>query len=89
METEVSDGAVVNAWSTGTLFRGVELILKDRDPRDAWMLTQRVCGVCTYVHGVTSIQSVENSLSLSIPANARIMRNLMMGAQFIQSDSCP
>src|SRR5512138_3450548 len=80
METEVTGGFVTNAWSTGTLFRGVEVILKNRDPRDAWMLTQRICGVCTYVHGVTSIRSVENSLGVTIPDNARIIRNLLMGA---------
>jgi len=83
METEISDGRVSNAWSCGTLFRGIEPILKDRDPRDAWMFTQRLCGVCTYVHGVTSVRSVENALSLSIPENARVIRNLLMGSQFI------
>lgn len=84
METEVTSGKVSKAWASGTLFRGVEAILKNRDPRDAWMITQRICGVCTYVHGVTSIRSVENSLGLTIPTNARIIRNLLMGAQFIQ-----
>ena len=83
METEVTNGKVSKAWSTGTLFRGVEAILKNRDPQDAWMITQRICGVCTYVHGVTSIRSVENSLNLAIPTNARIIRNLLMGSQFI------
>lgn len=83
LETEVTNGRVSNAWSTGTLFRGVEAILKNRDPRDAWMITQRICGVCTYLHGVTSIRSVENSLNLTIPDNARIIRNILMGAQFI------
>ena len=83
METEVVNGRVSNAWSCGTLFRGIEPILKDRDPRDAWMFTQRLCGVCTYVHGVTSVRSVENALSLSIPENARVIRNLLMGSQFI------
>jgi Ni,Fe-hydrogenase I large subunit len=83
METEVTGGFVSNAWSTGTLFRGVEVILKNRDPRDAWMLTQRICGVCTYVHGVTSIRSVENALGLTVPDNARTVRNLLMGAQYV------
>lgn len=83
IETEVSNGKVASAWSTSPLFRGIEPILKDRDPRDAWMITQRLCGVCTYVHGVTSIRSVENSLQITIPENARIIRNLLMGAQFI------
>ena len=83
IETEVSNGRVSSAWSTSPLFRGIEPILKDRDPRDAWMITQRLCGVCTYVHGVTSIRSVENSLRITIPENARIIRNLLMGAQFV------
>jgi [NiFe] hydrogenase large subunit len=83
METEISNGRVSNAWSCGTLFRGIEPILKDRDPRDAWMFTQRLCGVCTYVHGVTSVRSVENALAISIPENARVIRNLLMGSQFI------
>jgi [NiFe] hydrogenase large subunit len=83
METEVTGGIVSNAWSSGTLFRGVEVILKNRDPRDAWMLTQRICGVCTYVHGVTSIRSVENALGVTVPDNARKIRNLLMGAQYV------
>jgi [NiFe] hydrogenase large subunit len=83
VETEVSNGKVSNAWSTSPLFRGIEPILKNRDPRDAWMITQRLCGVCTYVHGVTSIRSVEDALDVTIPGNARVIRNLLMGAQFI------
>jgi Ni,Fe-hydrogenase I large subunit len=85
VETEVANGMVINAWSTGTLFRGVEPILKNRDPRDAWMITQRVCGVCTYIHGITSIRAVENSIDpyLVVPENARIIRNLLGGAQFV------
>jgi len=83
VETEVLNGKVSNAWSTSPLFRGIEPILKGRDPRDAWMITQRLCGVCTYVHGVTSIRSVENALGITIPGNARVIRNLLMGAQFI------
>lgn len=83
VETQVSGGKVTSAWSTSPLFRGIEPILKDRDPRDAWMITQRLCGVCTYVHGVTSIRSVEDALNLTIPDNARVIRNLLMGAQFV------
>jgi [NiFe] hydrogenase large subunit len=83
VETEVSNGKVARAWSASPLFRGIEPILKNRDPRDAWMLTQRLCGVCTYVHGVTSIRSVEDALDITIPDNARVIRNLLMGAQFV------
>ncbi len=83
VEAEVSGGRVGNAWSCGMLFRGIEPILKNRDPRDAWMYTQRLCGVCTYVHGIASVRSVENALDISIPENARIIRNLLMGSQYI------
>jgi [NiFe] hydrogenase large subunit len=83
IETEVSDGTVAKAWSTGTLFRGVEPILKDRNPEDAWLFTQRLCGVCTYVHGSTSVRCVEDALNLTIPLNARVIRNLLMGAQYM------
>ncbi|MBW2140864.1 MAG: nickel-dependent hydrogenase large subunit [Deltaproteobacteria bacterium] len=83
IEVEVEKGRVKNAWSTGTLFRGIETILKGRDPRDAWLITQRVCGVCTYVHGAASIRAVENAAGVVIPPNARILRNLMMSAQFL------
>ena len=55
IEADVSDGQVVNAWSSGTLFRGIETILQGREPTDAWLFTQRLCGVCTYVHGASSV----------------------------------
>lgn len=83
VETAVSGGKVSSAWSTSPLFRGVEPILKNRDPRDAWMFTQRLCGVCTYVHGITSIRSVEDAVGVAIPDAARVIRNLLMGAQWI------
>ena len=83
IEVEVTDNKVTDAWSSGTLFRGIETILKGRDPNDAWLFAQRVCGVCTYVHGEASVRSVENALDISIPTNARIVRNLLMGAQFV------
>jgi [NiFe] hydrogenase large subunit len=83
IETEVSGGSVVKAWSIGTLFRGIEPILKNRDPRDAWMFTQRLCGVCTYVHGIASVRSVEDALGVTIPDQARLIRNLLMGAQWV------
>jgi [NiFe] hydrogenase large subunit len=83
IEVELSGDTVVDAWSSGTLFRGIEPILKGRQPQDAWLLTQRLCGVCTYVHAVTSVRCVENSGAISIPTNARILRNLLMGAQWV------
>jgi len=84
IEVQVEDGRVTDAWSTGTMFRGLELILKGRDPREAWLLAQRICGVCTTVHAIASVRAVENALGIQIPDNARLMRNLIEGAQFIQ-----
>ena len=84
IEAQVEDGRVTDAWSSGTMFRGVELILKGRDPREAWLLTQRICGVCTTVHALCSVRAVENALGITVPDNARLMRNLIEGAQYIQ-----
>lgn len=83
IEVEVGEGKVKNAWSSSTLFRGLEIILQGRDPRDAWLFTQRACGVCTYVHGLASVRSVDNAVGAKIPDNARLIRNLLMGAQFL------
>ncbi|MCP3941629.1 MAG: nickel-dependent hydrogenase large subunit [Desulfobacteraceae bacterium] len=83
IEVEITDGRVTNAWSSGTLFRGVETILQGREPEDAWLFTQRLCGVCTYVHGVSSVRCVEDAAGVSIPDNARIIRNLLMGGLYI------
>ncbi len=83
IEVEIVDGVVADAWSSGTLFRGIETILKNRNPEDAWLFTQRLCGVCTYVHGASSVKCVEDAISLNIPGNARIVRNLLMGGQYI------
>ncbi|MBP8645907.1 MAG: nickel-dependent hydrogenase large subunit [Syntrophobacteraceae bacterium] len=83
IEVEVGEGKVKNAWSSSTLFRGLEIILQGRDPRDAWLFTQRACGVCTYVHGLASVRSVDDAVGAKIPDNARLIRNLLMGAQFL------
>jgi len=82
-ETNTSN-VVTRASSSGTMMRGIEIILQGRDPRDAWAFTQRICGVCTVVHSLTSIRAVENALNWTIPTNARHIRNLMMGAQMVQ-----
>jgi [NiFe] hydrogenase large subunit/hydrogenase large subunit len=84
IEVEVEGGVVKDAWSSGTMFRGLELILKGRDPRDAWVFAQRACGVCTTVHALASVRAVENALGLQIPRNARIVRNLIAGSQYVQ-----
>ena len=55
----------------------------DRDPRDAWAFAQRICGVCTLVHGIASVRAVENALKYEIPPNAQLIRNLMIGAQYV------
>ena len=80
IDVEVEGGAIKNAWSSGTMWRGIETILKGRDPRDAWVFTQRICGVCTTVHAIASVRSVENALGLEIPLNAQLIRNLMIAA---------
>jgi Ni,Fe-hydrogenase I large subunit len=84
IEAEVDGGAVREAWSSSTMFRGVEIILKGRDPRDAWAFTQRICGVCTTVHAIASIRAVENAIGAHPPPNARLLRNLIIASQCIQ-----
>ena len=71
------DKVIRNAVSSGTMWRGLEVILKGRDPRDAWAFTERVCGVCTGTHALTSVRAVEDSLGIQIPENANIIRNMM------------
>jgi Ni,Fe-hydrogenase I large subunit len=83
IEAEVEDGAVRNAWSSGTMFRGLEMILRDRDPREAWIFAQRACGVCTTVHALASVRCVEDALGITIPTNARLVRNLISASQFV------
>jgi [NiFe] hydrogenase large subunit len=83
IEVEVNDGAVTKAWSSATLFRGIETILIDRDPLDAPLITQRLCGVCTYVHNLCSVRAIEDALGVTITDNARDVRNLVLGAQFL------
>jgi len=73
-----------NAVSTGNMWRGLEVILKGRDPRDAWAFVERICGVCTGVHALASVRTVEDALGIDIPRNANSIRNLMMLAQYTQ-----
>jgi hydrogenase large subunit len=84
IETQTENGKITNAWASATQFRGIETILKGRDPRDAWAFTQRICGVCTTVHAVASVRAVEDALDITIPANANIIRNLISGMQYVQ-----
>jgi len=83
VDVEVEEGVVNKAWSSGQMWRGIELILKDRDPRDAWIFAQRICGVCTTVHAIASVRAVENALSLPVPKNAQYIRNLIVAAHGI------
>ncbi|BBP01182.1 nickel-dependent hydrogenase large subunit [Sulfuriferula nivalis] len=84
IEAETNDqGMITRASSAGTMVRGIEIILRGRDPRDAWAFAQRICGVCTLVHGIASVRAVEDALKYEIPANAQLIRNLMIAAQFV------
>ncbi|MEJ1384113.1 MAG: nickel-dependent hydrogenase large subunit, partial [Candidatus Sedimenticola sp. (ex Thyasira tokunagai)] len=83
IEAQMEGDGIGKAYSSGTMVRGIETILKGRDPRDAWAYTQRICGVCTLVHGMASIRAVEDALKYEIPKNAQLIRNLMIGAQYI------
>lgn len=83
IEVEVAGGRVTKAWSSATLFRGIESILEGRDPHDAPLITQRLCGVCTYIHQLCSVRAIEDAAGVTITDNARIVRNLGLGAQFL------
>ena len=78
------DNVIRNAVSTGTMWRGLEVILKGRDPRDAWAFTERICGVCTGVHALASVRAVEDAIGIKIPKNANIIRNLMHATLYSQ-----
>jgi Ni,Fe-hydrogenase I large subunit len=84
IEVEVNDHKVTDAWSSGTMFRGIELVLRGRDPREARIWAQRICGVCTTVHALASVRAVENALGVEIPENARIVRDIIAAAQNVQ-----
>jgi len=80
IDVEVEGGEVKDAWSSGQMFRGIETILTGHDPREAWLFTQRICGVCTTVHAIVSVRAVENALGLEVPLNAQYIRNLILAA---------
>lgn len=77
-------GKVSDALSSGTAWRGIELIVKDRDPRDAWVFAQRICGVCTTVHALACLRAVEDALGIEIPKNANYIRNIIASTQAVQ-----
>ncbi|HIO42077.1 MAG TPA: hydrogenase 1 large subunit, partial [Aquifex sp.] len=74
---------VVDAISSATMWRGIEVILKNRDPRDAWAFAQRICGVCTTIHALASVRSVEDALDIQIPKNANYIRNIMLATLYV------
>jgi hydrogenase large subunit len=84
IEAQVEGDLVTDAWSSGTMFRGIELILRGRDPREAWIWTQRICGVCTTVHALTSVRAVEDALGIEVPPNAELIRNIIGATQCVQ-----
>ena len=86
IETDVDGGVVKEARSTGNLFRGFELILRGRDPRDAQVITQRICGVCPQSHGMAAALNLDNAFGIGdkIPNNGRIIRNLIQGSHVVQ-----
>lgn len=84
IEAQAEGGRITNAWATSTQFRGLELVLQGRDPRDAWAFAQRICGVCTVVHAVASVRAVEDAFGIRIPPNANLIRNLIHGMQYVQ-----
>jgi len=83
IEAQMDGNRIAQAYSAGTMVRGIEIILRGRDPRDAWAFAQRICGVCTLVHGIASVRSVENALNYPIPPNAQLIRNLMIATQYV------
>lgn len=83
IDCEIEGGVVTKAWSSGTMWRGMEEIVKGNDPRDAWMIVQRICGVCTSVHAIASVRAVENAIGARVPVNAQYIRNLIIAAHSI------
>lgn len=85
IEIKVENGIVTEAYSSGEMFRGIEVILKDRSPLDAPMITQRICGVCPQVHGTGSVMALDDAFGIKPAKNGRLIRNLMLGSNFLQS----
>ena len=78
------DGVITDSMSTGTMWRGLEVILKGRDPRDAWAFLERICGVCTGIHALSAVRAVEDAIGIKIPKNANIIRNLINATLYVQ-----
>ena len=85
IEVDMEGGKVVDAKSSGTMYRGIENILKGRDPRDASQITQRICGVCPTAHGTAAVRCLDNAFKIKPPTNGRIIRNLIFGSDYLMS----
>lgn len=80
IDCEIENGVVSKAWASGTMWRGMEEIVKNRDPRDARMIVQRICGVCTTTHAISSVRAAESALNIDVPVNAQYIRNIILAA---------
>lgn len=85
IDVEIEGDKVKDAWSSGTMFRGFEMLLEGKHPFDAQQVTERICGVCPLAHGTASSYNLDDALGIEAPDNARLIRNLCLGANFIQS----
>ena len=83
IEVEVTDGKITDAYSSAPMVRGLETIVRGRDPRDVWAFVQRACGVCTTVHALASVRSVEDAIGIQVPPNAELDRNIMEGSLYM------
>jgi hydrogenase large subunit len=83
IEVEIEDGKVKDAWSSGAMARGIEILLKDKDPRDAPYVTSRICGVCYSVHQLCSVYALDDAFKANVPVGGTLLRNLAMGAEYI------
>ena len=84
IEALAENGEITEAWSQTTQFKGIEMVMQNRDPRDAWAFAQRICGVCTVVHAIASVRAVEDAIGYPIPKAADLIRNLVLGSQMVQ-----
>ncbi len=84
IEADLGGGQVEDAWSSGTMFRGLEQVLRGHDAREAWLLAERICGTCTGVHALASVRAVEHALGIAIPVNARLVRNVLAATQLVR-----
>jgi hydrogenase large subunit len=85
VDVEIQAGKVTDAWTGGHLFRGFEKMLKDRDPRDATLLTQRICGICSTAHGVVAAYALRDAYKIQPTANGELVTNIIFGSDFLQN----